>query len=262
LISNGIKLFVESPEETDNLLILLGEMADELAETRPEAQDVESRTAELVWLNVADESVRRMRAAVGGANKDPKAASAGYALLESVLRVQPTRINELLTGVLEQLRLDRLRGLLDDIRNRLGGDAPALAEAIGALGSLTPRLNLMLSDHKEWQLVDNTLLQIEIELKLGSSLDQCAFLWTESDKVFQPILDRDRGAAWSEELRTLGLGLGGAFAAADVELVKAAFRRLRPRAMWFFFQADKELKALASELDGLGGQLKVVLEEV
>src|SRR5262249_27924290 len=113
---------VESPEEADNLVILFGEMADELAETRPEAQDLESRAAENVWLNVAEESVRRMRAAVAGPAKDPKAAAAGYGMLEGILRVQPTRINELLTGVLERLGLDRLRNLLADLGRRIGGD--------------------------------------------------------------------------------------------------------------------------------------------
>jgi hypothetical protein len=262
LIQTGIKSFVESPEETDNLLILFGEMADELAQTRPEAEAVESRVAELVWLNVADESVRRMRAAVAGPVKDPKAASAGYAMLEGILRVQPTRINELLTGVLERLALERLRGVLDDLGHRLGGDVSALAGATTALGSLIPRLNGILSNHKDWQLVDNTLLQIEIELKLGSPLEQCAFLWSEADKILQPILDRERGAAWTDELRKLGSDLGKAFAAADGELVKPAFRRLRPRAMWYFFQADKELKELSTELDKLGGQLGIVLQEV
>jgi hypothetical protein len=262
LILLGLKSFVDSPEETDNLLILFDEMSDELAQTRPEAAGVESRAAELVWLNVADESVRRMRAAVRGPVKDAKAAAAGYAMLEGVLRVQPTRINELLTGVLERLALERLRTLLIDLGKLMGSDFSALASATTALGSLTARLNGILSDHKEWQLVDNTLLQVDIELKLGSQLDQIAFLWSEADKVLQPILDRERGAAWSLELRTLGSALGKAFAGADAELVKSAFQRLRPRAMWYFFRADKELKELSSELDKLGGQLGVVLQEV
>src|SRR5262249_39642757 len=158
-------------------------MADELVKTRPEGQQVDSREAENVWLNVAEESVRRLRTAVAG--RDPKAAAGGYAMLEGVLRVQPTRINELLTGVLERLALDRLRNLLADLGKRPVGEGAALAGATNALGSLTPRLNRILGDHKEWQLVDNTLLQIETELKLGSPLEQCAFLWSETDKVLQ-----------------------------------------------------------------------------
>jgi hypothetical protein len=167
----------------------------------------------------------------------------------------------LLTGVLERLGIDHLRVLLVQLGGRLGNDG-ALTRAATALGSLVPRLNRILSDHKEWQLVDNTLLQIETELKLGSPLEQCAFLWSEADKILQSILDRERGAGWSEELRQLGSDLGRAFATAEADRVKASFRRLRPRAMWFFFQADKELKELASELDKVGDRLGEILQEI
>jgi hypothetical protein len=259
LIATFLKSFVENPEDADNLVILFAEMADELAKTRPEAQGLESRDAENVWLNAGEESVRRMRAAVGV--RDPQAAAAGCTLLEGLLRVQPTRINELLTGILGRLDLDRLRSLLVDLDPRPAGDHSTLADATAALGSLTPRVRVILAEHRQWQLVDNGLVQIDTELRLGSPLEQCAFLWTEVDKLLQPILDQDPGATWSEELRQLASDLHQAFRTANVDSVKTAFRRLRPRAMWFFFQADAALKKLSTELDQLGGRLKDIFRE-
>ena len=117
-------------------------------------------------------------------------------------------------------------------------------------------------DHQEWQLVDNSLIQIDTELKLGSTLEQCSFLWSEVIKVLGPILDRDNEAGWSQELRGLGQQLDESIAAASLGPVQLAFKRLLPRAMWFFYLADKDLKDLSGELDKVGDKLRSILERV
>ncbi|MBS0207000.1 MAG: hypothetical protein JSS49_29340 [Planctomycetes bacterium] len=267
LIRAELRSLPDDPVAGDNLLTYFREMSDELANVRPLADGLESRTAEQMWLNVANESVRRMQSAIDPANtadSTTKAndATGGLRLLEGVLRVQPTRINELLTGLLERLQLSRLRDSLTTIQGTLGAEAAALQGAVDALGNLTPRLNRILVDHQEWQLVDNSLLQIDTELKLGSALDQCDFLWSEVKKILQPMLDRDSTAAWSQELRDLATKFGESFATAELVRVRTAFERFHPRAMWYFFQADKDLKELSGELDKVGDKLRDILEQV
>lgn len=260
-ITTELRLFRDDPVgAADTLVAYFREMADELIQARPEIEGLESTGAEKMWLNVADESVRRMETAI--LQKKTDDAAKGFQLLDGVLRVQPTRINELLTGLLERLPLDPLRDTLTALAQPLGTEGAPLAEAAAALGNLTPRLNGILSDHKEWQLVDNSLHQIDTELRIGSALEQCSFLWSEVDKILGPILDRDRTGAWSQELRKLGKEFSDSFTTTNPEQVRGAFKRLHPRAMWYFFQADKDLKELSGELDEVGNKLRDILTEV
>jgi hypothetical protein len=212
---------------------------------------------------VADESVRRLRQGVDAGQ--PAVSGAGLQMLEGLLRVQPTRINELLTGVLEGLRFEHLVAAFIRMRDEVVDDqawSTALGSATTALGNLAPRLNRVLSDHKDWQLVDNTLQQIDTDLKLGVDPALSSFLWQEADRVLQALLDQGRGAVWSEELRALATALSAAFSGAAGDAVKSAFRRLKARATWFFYQADKDLKDLASDLDSVGVKLGLILEGI
>jgi hypothetical protein len=256
-IPTELRVFREDQTAVDNLGTYLQEMADELVQARPECEGLASRAAEVMWLNVADESVRRMTDAVLA--QKPDDINKGFKLLEGLLRVQPTRINELLTGLLEQLQLENLR---ETLRRLVAAPEDGVARAVVALGGLCPRLNRILADHKEWQLIDITLHQIDTELKLGSGIEQCQFLWSEVGNVLTPLLNGDRAAAWSVELRQLGVDLTASFGSADPVHVQKAFRRLFPRAMWFFYRADKELKELSDELDKIGDKLRDILREV
>lgn len=252
-----LKLMPGDPEAAANLHVYFQEMAEDLGDARPAADGLASQAAEGMWLAAAEESVRRMRAAVAAA--DPAGAAAGFKLLEGVLRVQPTRINELLAAVLEHLALADLRAVL--LRLAAGPD-DGVGRAAAALGTLAPRLAGILADHKEWQLVDNALHQIDTEFRLGSDVTLGAYLWAETDKLLGRMLDRDRAAPWAVELRDLAAALTTAFAAAAPAGVRPAFKRLLPRAMWYFYQADKELKALSGELDAVGDRLRDILREV
>jgi Effector-associated domain 1 len=263
LIASELRILPENPDEAENLRILLAEMADELALCRPESAGLPSATAETLWLNVACESVRRLRQGVDA--RDPAVSTAGLQMLEGLLRVQPTRINELLTSVLESLRFDHLVAAFDRIHKEAAHDhtsGTALAKATTALGNLAPRLNRVLSDHKDWQLVDNTLQQIDTDLKLGGDPAVSAFLWQEADRVLQSLLNQERGVSWSEELRTLAAVLTGAFMGAASDAVKKAFRPLKARASWFFYLADKGLNDLALDLDSVGVKLGQILEGI
>jgi hypothetical protein len=263
LIASGLRMLPEAPEEADNLRILFAEMGDELKACRPELANLPSAAAETLWLNVADQSVRRLSDGLDG--NDPAKAKSGLQLLEGLLRVQPTRINELLTGVLEGLRFEELVAAFAKMRDVVADDrtwSMALSSATTALGNLTPRLNRVLSDHKDWQLVDNTLRQIDTDLKLGADSALSTVLWQEAERVLQVLLDQDRGAAWSDELRGLADALTRAFAGTADGAVKSAFNRLMARTTWFFYQADKDLKDLASDLDSVGSKLGQILEGI
>lgn len=263
LIGSGLKILSGAPEEADNLRILYAEMSDELNSCRPELAGLPSATAETLWLNVADESVLRLVRGLDA--NDATKSKSGIQLLEGLLRVQPTRINELLTGVLEGLRFEDFVAAFRRMRDEVAADAAwstALSSATTALGSLAPRLNRVLSDHKDWQLVDVTLRQIDTDLKLGSDASLAEVLWREAERVLRALLDQDREAKWSDELRALADGLGLAFAGAAAGGVKTAFNRLTARTTWFFYQADKSLKELASDLDSVGSKLAVILKGV
>ena len=195
LIASGLRMLPENPDEAENLQILFAEMGDELTSCRPETEGLPSATAEAMWLNVADESVRRLRQGVDAGQL--AVSGTGLQMLEGLLRVQPTRINELLTGVLEGLRFEHLVAAFIRMRDEVVDDqawSTALGSATTALGNLAPRLNRVLSDHKDWQLVDNTLQQIDTDLKLGVDPALSSFLWQEADRVLQALLDQGRGA--------------------------------------------------------------------
>jgi hypothetical protein len=260
MIERDLPALAVRPEAADNLAILLDQMADILKRTRPAITGLDSEAAERIWLDVGEEAVGRMLAGVS--DRNAAAAEVGFQMLRGPLRVQPTRINELLTGVLERLALGALRGTLDNLRppDRTAEADDPLDRAVAALGTLAIRLNRVLVSHKEWQLVDNGMRQIEIDFKFGSPPAAEQFLWAEVARRLGTVLDGDREAGWSKEVRKLADALTQAFATGEPEPVRVAFGRLRPRARWYFFQADKDLKALAEDLDRIGEVLLSILQ--
>lgn len=258
LISNGLKILSTAPDEADNLRVLYAEMNDELTQCGPESRQLPSATAEAYWLNIANQSVQRLVRGLDESNAG--LSTTGLQMLEGLLRVQPTRINELLTNVLEGIGFEHLVAAFDGISGHL--DSKSLTTATTAMGSLAPRLNRVLNNHKDWQLVDNALRQIDTDLKLGVDPALGAVLWAEADRVLRTLIQQERQAPWAVELQGLADGLNTAFAGNDANVVKTAFNRLKARTSWFFYQADRDLKELASDLDAVGSKLGDILEEI
>jgi hypothetical protein len=215
-----------------------------------------------MWLNRAREAHRNL---TDGMNKrDAPLADQGYKHLEGLLRVQPSRINELLAKVLEGLPFEQLRDSFVQLQEELLGDdwEQTIAAILGALGNLIPRVLVALGDHKDWQLIDNAQRQIEVEIKLDYPAEGLLFQWQEAEKALHPLLEREREAPWTKELRQLGAEFAGVLQHPHPDQLKTIFSRLRQKTMWYFYQQDRQLKELSAELTRVGTQLEIILKGI
>lgn len=263
LIRVEVKALAAPPFDPDNLLLYCAEMSSELAACRPEVRELPTAEAETMMLNIATRAVSLLHD--GASREDPAVAGSGLQLLEGLLRVQPSRINQHLSDSLEVLQLDQLYATFARLRDAVSADAAwtaSLSAATAGLGGLGPRLRRVLGNHRDWQVVDNTLTKIDTDLKLGAPAKLCEFEWQQANAILQSLLDEAGPAAWAQELRPLAAALSEAFGTGMAEGVPRAFQRFRPRAMWYFYEADRELKELSGELDVVGVRLDLVLQRM
>lgn len=265
LIAQGLRALAKDPADPagDDLPIYFAEAEDTLQAVGPAADALGG--LERAWLNASLQAVRRLREGVQG--RDLKAADAGLRLLGSQLRTQPTRINQALIGVLKsELPFDELLAALRALTTQLGaggGPGAALVAATAALGSLVPRLNRNLSDHNDWQQIDNSLVQIDDELKREeASADLCSDLWQGADIVLGPMLASAGREPWALELRGLSEAFVRSMPAGVTGGVRLAFGPFRARAGSRFYFVDCALRDLTGDLVSIGTQLDLLIKVI
>lgn len=100
-------------------------------------------------------------------------------LLRTVLSEAP-RINAKLTDVVSGLRLEGLVEALTGIRDQLRGtaDEADLQSALDGLASLHPRLDGLMQEHFEWQIIDKAFAVAE--MMPGTTLTERFPDWTDA----------------------------------------------------------------------------------
>ncbi|MCI0702147.1 MAG: effector-associated domain EAD1-containing protein [Planctomycetia bacterium] len=124
------------------------------------ANELPTRTLELGWAA----SLEQVATLVAQGQSDkPASLDAALVLLESVLSEAP-RINARLTEVAAGLKLGGLVSALEEIRDQLIG-TPAEGEiksALEGLKVLRPRLDGLMQEHYEWQVLDKSFRVAEV----------------------------------------------------------------------------------------------------
>ena len=262
-ISMGLRAVAKDPNDpaASDLPIFFNEADDSLRRVEPNAASLGD--LEKMWLKIALQAVARLRDGVR--RNDLTTAEGGLKLLGHQLRLQPTRINQALTDSLEGLPFGELLQAFRSLSAQFpagSGSAAALTDVTAALGSLVPRLNRDLGDHHDWQLIDNSLVQIDSELKGEAAADICSILWEGADSVLGPMLVAAREERWAVELRTLGAALVQAMTAGVPNGVRLAFGPVRARAGMRFYLVDSGLRDLTGDLVAIGNQLDLLLQVI
>ena len=251
LINSNLKLQAVGEDQGELLANYCVEISDSVAGAAKVIDTLSSRVAEQAWIALVGRAIGLLRD--GG-----RGAADGCNLLDSMVRVQPSRINALLTELLTGMQLDPLAHALRSLVQVAGPSAPPLSASVEALGGLSARMRRMLDSHREWQVVDNSLVQIATELRVGLGWEVCGQMWAVVSPTLADLLARHPSDPWSIELARHRTELDVAVAG-GVPTAGKAFERVRSGVSRGFYAADERLKELAGELSDVGGRLTILL---
>lgn len=194
--------------------------------------------------------------------------------LERVLNIQPANLNKELEFTARKLDLPRLVRDMTELRDTLArlslGDKTLtqFAGGVEALTRLDEGLQLLLSQHVAWQMIDTylrTLLDSGLEARLEREAELVAEDWRDLIRDKVETLTRDRLDDLSKRLREQAVTVEEALArkkATDLERALDLYRGYVGR---LFYNVDVDLKRSCSELRKVGEPLEAilaVLEEV
>lgn len=183
-------------------------------------------------------------------------------LIERVLNLQPTRINERLKSIARGLPFDALVQVLVLTKSPITVEASdnnrtvAMDQGIAAVEQVRARLAQLIDEHDIWQRFDLDLRQYENDPSRYVQI--FTFLWQTELKPSLLKIYQQRSDPWTLELKRSGELLEQTFTASTVTQSEAgrAFYSCFGKC---FFQADKELKEQCEQLRLIDGPLKSVI---
>jgi hypothetical protein len=262
LIAQEIGRFPDDAVARANLEIhqeRLQQIVQDLQEIAARAPIVADETA---WIRQIDRADQELRAALEG--DDPRRLRKVDFQLNTILNVQPTRINALLLQAAQNLKLPALVGVMKTVLGKvegLGLDPEKLArleDGVEALAVLDRGLAALASDHDRWQAIDAGLRPIEANLVLLSQADD----WWPDLREKVASLCRVSVDRWSLEIEKDAQRFEAAFAKPEPNNLRGSFRSFRSGVARRFDKVDQTLKDLCSEVSKVGEPLDLVLEMI
>jgi hypothetical protein len=210
---------------------------DNANKARAEAAGLPTQPLEVGWAALLDQ-VASLIEQVQPGNAAP--LDRAGVLLQSVLS-EATRINARLTEVVAGLRLGKLVEALGDILPHLTGtDADAEVRAArDGLTELRPRLDGLMQEHYEWQVLDKTFSIAEV--LPGNTLADRFPGWENTHKQLENLFDLSPKKPWAVMLRKQVEELEKAGQAGDTARFARAFGTFRIVARDRFMDVDTEL---------------------
>ncbi len=198
----------------------------------------------------------------GATRKEIRNIDQGIWEMNDVLSVVPSMVNVELKRIVRAMKLhDLFRSLLDvqDLMQQSNAEADEIRSfAAGGrdLGRLDRDIDDLMSQHDQWQKIDDLMRRIDNNGR-GKPSD-LEYAWSKLESLVQKQVDavdealRDELVEAFDELR-------GAIGSSDPDARVEAFRRLRSCAGYWFNTIDKRLLATCSELKPIDAALGVVL---
>jgi hypothetical protein len=219
--------------------------------------------SELTWLKEITQAQTDLTQSIENLNVTQLKRSTR--LIERVLNVQPTRINERLNAAARALRLPTLVQALSRIHERL----PALElepekvaqfeTAVLSIDHLSSQLQRLIADHDLHQELDLELRRIEREI--DQDLLELELSWPDLKQRASPLYLENQ-EAWANAVRADAEKLDAALQANDPSRIRTFFRRYRRQMGDRFFRVDIELKRLCDDLRKVGDPLNALLSAI
>jgi hypothetical protein len=218
-------------------------------------------TSETAWVADLEKGHQELHSALE--QLDKRQLQRAIWLLNQILAIQPSLINNSLNTTAKALRLPDLVTSMTGIRDRLI-DGELDEEKIGQfqegannLSKLQQNLRLLIQNHDEWQRIDLVLRRIETNLKYD--IMELEMSWPEL-KIMVESQYRNLRDKWALSLSKDSESLESAVNSQDTAQVKRSFRSFRRLASYRFYRIDFKLKEICGELRHVGEHLNSVLQ--
>ena len=261
--------FVRNDSSRGNLslhALTLQGISDELTSI---AQRGNLKEFELKWLPNISRARNDMQKAID--ERDALGMRNPVALLDHILSVEPSRINDRLITVARGLRLEslasELRQVAEPLRTtRCPPEYEELIKDVDAIAALNERQNALVTNHSLWQNVEIELKRLNARLRSG--LTELQNSWEDLLALAGPLYETEQ-QSWAADLRSAATQLQAAMhslvntgngAPAEVErIAKESFRRYRRLVANRFYLVDKEVQQMCYKLRDLGASLANLL---
>jgi hypothetical protein len=253
--------FPGDEERTENLLAYqqnFQEILDELSELTRSGTFVNDEPKMILRdLNAVREILRTALV-----TSDASALRDALRQIDHVLTLRLPRINMRLNNAARTLNLPGLVATLETVCRKLGEldlrheQVTQFEEGVAALSRLSKLLTNLVSDHDQWQIVEQELRQIEGDL--ARSLDELESSWPRLKLQIEPLY-AEIVDDWALTLKTYGEKLEKTLVNHDPVKARYHFRSYRRLAARRFFRVDYNLKQQCHELRQVGEPLAAVL---
>src|SRR5688572_19646610 len=227
------------------------------------------RQLELEGVNLLESAVADLRTAVK--DVDERIGAQAVTKLKRVLRVQPFRVNQLLTLTAQGLPLTQLISALEKIATPPGNGPQhnvSLDAAINSLRSLVPDLLGCVQEHRLWQEVENNLWLAQEDWQQGAPSDALGQFWIVWPSITERVAALSAAyptADWAIELKKDADAFERWFPdparLVDFAKAQAAFELFRNHALFRFYLVDMTLKAKCGTIATIGAPLDDLLRE-
>jgi hypothetical protein len=199
-------------------------------------------------------------------NLDDRSAGSSARAIRGLIRMQPVRVNAILTATAEDLPLDSLIAAFQDVRARLGNGNPARANidnALQSLQNLLPRLRGAVAEHDRWQSIENELWAADQSMEQGPEpqVEEFKANWGRARPLIEVLQSRDPEADWVKNSKKFADEVDVALPA-DITRARINYGRFRNEALLQFSRVDGVLSALCAEIVELGKPLRDLLKKV
>ena len=233
----------------------LGEIIDELSEIS-DRPSFDGRDIDMEWIRELKEAREKLRSALR--DSDEKSLKRALWLINHVLAIQPSAINNQLKASARQLQLDELDEALGILRDRLGAlriDSEKLQQfqsAVDAVATMKHNLGSMADQHDKWQAIETEVRRIENNV--NNLVEELVNSWPSLTARTAPLLEGETVLEQDVEHLSAELGTG------DDAGIRGSFRRFRRRIASGFHRVDTDLKRRCTDLRQVGRGLTAILE--
>ncbi len=273
LIDNAARKLETDPSASDALVVYLDQLQIQSIDAREAAEGLPDspgeRDEQMGWVLKLISIINGLSTAV--MKRDGQAAIASVYKLKTILRGQPSHLDELILITARRTPIARLVETLQKVAEASKGDdghSSDLTNGIAALQRFIPDQMGLVAQHSEWQRVADFLWQAEELLYQASpeSLEGFQYVWQDLSSKVREIAASDPVADWAIELNQHARDFETAFPLPAKPPVPDAarlhFKYFLSEVTTRFYKVDKALHAQCNEMIKLGQPLQRLLEEV
>ena len=250
----------QGPDELFELNAVLGDFSIELAEATRISLELTplERQRAAAWLQRLNLAMTQLRAVVDGGTGNPEMPV--MVLIRPALQQFAAQINTWLFEEANRLPLGKVSAALSALTTTSPAlSTPSIDQGLASLSRLNSRMQDLVSEHNQWQIVDNDLRLVSdsTEGPAGNQQmpDTLAMLFGLVEDNLRPLCVLRADSSWLVVLLAIINQVKTSLNLGTVDRFRMSFDDFQRQARQRFFQVDDELLQLCNQLVSMNGPL-------